>query len=88
MTNWPPSTSSQRARFRQQFLRRLYLDAVGRLSDARGKWLISLMIPSQASELVDRSCLELPEYADFWANKWADLLRPILSRGDQGDDES
>ena len=26
-------------------------------------------------QLVDR-LLERPEYADFWANKWADLLRP------------
>ena len=22
-------------------------------------------------------CLDRPEYADYWANKWADLLRPI-----------
>ena len=24
----------------------------------------------------DRRLLDRPEYADFWANKWADLLRP------------
>ena len=30
---------------------------------------------TSASELVD-ALLERPEYADHWANKWADLLRP------------
>ncbi|MCY3012535.1 MAG: DUF1549 and DUF1553 domain-containing protein [Planctomycetota bacterium] len=58
------------------FLRRLFLDAIGRLptpeevaefladerSDRRVRW-------------IDR-VLDQPEYADFWANKWADLLRP------------
>jgi len=31
--------------------------------------------PNKREKLVDR-LLERPEYADFWANKWADLLRP------------
>ena len=31
--------------------------------------------PTSGCELIDR-LLERPEYADFWANKWADLLRP------------
>ena len=31
--------------------------------------------PAKREELVDR-LLDRPEYADFWANKWADLLRP------------
>ena len=60
----------------QQFLRRLYLDAIGRLpkpeevvayqqdndSNKRSRWI--------------KSVLDQREYADFWANKWADLLRP------------
>jgi hypothetical protein len=59
-----------------QFLRRLFLDAIGRIPsldevnrylrddapDRRSRWV---------SEVLDR-----PEYADYWANKWADLLRP------------
>ena len=59
-----------------QFLRRLFLDAIGRIptadevtqylndadSDKRSRWI---------EKVLDR-----PEYADFWANKWADLLRP------------
>ena len=31
--------------------------------------------PDKRARLVDR-LLERPEYADYWANKWADLLRP------------
>ena len=31
--------------------------------------------PTERARLVDR-LLERPEYADYWANKWADLLRP------------
>ncbi|HEX5270420.1 MAG TPA: DUF1549 and DUF1553 domain-containing protein, partial [Gemmataceae bacterium] len=31
--------------------------------------------PDRRVKLVDR-LLERPEYADYWANKWADLLRP------------
>ena len=31
--------------------------------------------PDKREQLIDR-LLDRPEYADFWANKWADLLRP------------
>src|SRR5204863_8052298 len=31
--------------------------------------------PKKRAKLIDK-LLERPEYADFWANKWADLLRP------------
>src|SRR5207237_409828 len=31
--------------------------------------------PEKKSKLID-ALLRRPEYADFWANKWADLLRP------------
>jgi len=31
--------------------------------------------PNKRAKLIDR-LLERPEYADFWANKWTDLLRP------------
>src|SRR5262249_34673284 len=67
------------------FLRRAYLDAVGRLpspSEARA----SLHDPSPAKRdaLVDR-LIRLPEFADFWALKWADLLRnEEKTMGDKG----
>ncbi len=57
------------------FLRRAYLDAIGLpptpeesrrfLDDAR---------PDKRSRLIDE-LLERPEFADFWALKWCDLLR-------------
>ena len=59
-----------------QFVRRLFLDAIGRMpkpeefadyeQDSE---------PNKRSRWV-KSVLDRPEYADFWANKWADLLRP------------
>ena len=59
-----------------QFLRRLYLDAIGRLPSPDE--LIAYELdrePNKRSRWVT-SVLERPEYGDFWANKWADLLRP------------
>ncbi len=58
------------------FLRRAYLDVIGRLptpDDARA--FLTSTAPTKRAELID-SLLDRPEYADFWANKWADLLRP------------
>ncbi|MGV3771649.1 MAG: DUF1549 and DUF1553 domain-containing protein [Verrucomicrobiales bacterium] len=62
------------------FLRRSSLDAIGKLptpeqvqaflasneSDRRKRWIASL--------------LEDPAYADYWANKWSDLVRPNTLR--------
>lgn len=64
----------------EEFLRRSALDTIGVLptaeearaflasadSDKRSKWIEQL--------------LARPEYADYWANKWADLLRPNPDR--------
>ncbi|MEX2120885.1 MAG: DUF1549 and DUF1553 domain-containing protein [Pirellulales bacterium] len=58
------------------FLRRVYLDAIGRLptpGEVRA-WLADAD-PQKRDRLVD-ALLERDEYADYWANKWADLLRP------------
>ena len=58
------------------FLRRAYLDVIGRLptaDEARAFLLDSS--PQKRVALIDQ-LLERPEYSDFWANKWADLLRP------------
>lgn len=58
------------------FLRRVYLDVIGRLptpDEARG--FLAGTSPSKREELID-ALLDREEYADFWANKWTDLLRP------------
>lgn len=58
------------------FLRRAYLDVIGRLptSDEARAFLTSSAVDKRA-RLID-GLLERPEFADFWANKWVDLLRP------------
>jgi len=57
-------------------LRRLYLDIIGRLPtpDEVRSYLADTSSDKRA-KLID-ALLERPEYADHWANKWADLLRP------------
>ncbi|MEX0676861.1 MAG: DUF1549 and DUF1553 domain-containing protein [Pirellulales bacterium] len=58
------------------FLRRAYLDVIGRLpSPAEAREFLKSDAPTKREELVD-ALLARPEYADYWANKWADLLRP------------
>ena len=58
------------------FHRRAYLRAIGRLPtpDETRAFLVDVS-PDKRQTLIDR-LLDRPEYADFWANKWADLLRP------------
>ncbi len=57
------------------FLRRAYLDVCGILPTPREvKEFLKDKAPDKRSKLIDR-LLERPEYADFWALKWADLLR-------------
>lgn len=59
-----------------QFLRRIYLDGIGRLPSADEVLeYLADNEPDKRSRWVTR-VLERPEYADYWANKWADLLRP------------
>ena len=57
------------------FLRRVSLDITGRLPepDEVEKFLDN-NDPEKRGQLID-SLLTSPEYADFWALKWADLLR-------------
>ncbi len=58
------------------YLRRAYLDVIGRLpSPDEVRSFLSDTSPGKRARLVDR-LLERPEYADHWANKWVDLLRP------------
>lgn len=56
--------------------RRLYLDLIGRLpTPEETRTYLADQTADKRSRLIDR-LLDRPEYADFWANKWADLLRP------------
>jgi hypothetical protein len=59
------------------FLRRAFLDVVGRLprpDEARTFLADQSESGKKRAALVNR-LLELPEYADYWALKWSDLLR-------------
>ncbi len=57
------------------FLRRAFLDAIGRLPEpAEARAFLQDEDPAKRSKLVDR-LVERPEFADFWALKWADVLR-------------
>ncbi len=59
-----------------QYMRRVYLDAIGRLpTPSEVRSFLDDSATDKRTKLVDR-VLALPDYADFWANKWADLLRP------------
>jgi hypothetical protein len=58
------------------FHRRAYLDVIGRLpTPEETRAFLASSDPKKRVKLID-ALLERPEYADFWANKWADLLRP------------
>lgn len=57
------------------FVRRVYLDAVGRAPTAtEARAFIGDDHPEKRSRLIDH-VLHLDEFADFWALKWADVLR-------------
>lgn len=57
------------------FLRRVYLDVIGTLPTAReARDFIRDTSPSKRRVLIDRM-LGRPEFADYWAMKWSDLLR-------------
>ncbi len=57
------------------FLRRAYLDTLGLLPTvAEAREFLNDARPDKRARLIDR-LLERPEFADFWALKWSDLLR-------------
>ncbi|MGH7127017.1 MAG: DUF1549 and DUF1553 domain-containing protein [Planctomycetaceae bacterium] len=58
------------------FHRRAHLDIIGRLpTPEETRAFLADASPEKRERLIDR-LLERPEFADFQANKWADLLRP------------
>jgi len=66
----PPSAEADDA----TFLRRAYLDATGTLPQAeRVHAFLADKDLSKRAKLVDR-LLSSPEYVDYWAYKWSDLL--------------
>ncbi len=63
-----------------EFLRRSTLDTIGRLpTAAEAKAFFADSSPRKRQQWIDH-LLAHPAYADFWANKWADLLRPNPDR--------
>jgi hypothetical protein len=57
------------------FLRRVYLDVIGTLPTAQeATQFLADRDPAKRTALIDR-LLERPEFADYWAMKWCDLLR-------------
>lgn len=70
--NLTPSETASDATFH----RRVFLDIIGRLPtpDETRSYLAD-KDPKKREKLID-ALLQRPEYGDFWANKWTDLLRP------------
>jgi len=57
------------------FLRRAYLDTIGTLpAPGEAAKFLADRDPEKRSALIDR-LLERPEFGDYWAMKWCDLLR-------------
>jgi hypothetical protein len=58
------------------FLRRAHIDIIGRTPTAKEtRNYLADKSEDRRAKLIDR-LVDSPEFADHWANKWADLLRP------------
>jgi hypothetical protein len=67
----PPSDLADDA----TFLRRVYLDTIGTLpTAAEARAFLANKNADKRARLIDQ-VLERPEYADYWAMRWSDLLR-------------
>lgn len=63
-----------------EFLRRSTLDAIGMLpSPGETRAFLAEASPGKRQRWIEH-LLEHPAYADYWANKWADLVRPNPDR--------
>lgn len=70
-TGFPLSESCSDA----SFMRRAYLDVIGTLPTAEEvRRFLSNRSPDKRAKLID-DLLERPEFAEYWALKWCDLLR-------------
>jgi hypothetical protein len=59
----------------EEFLRRVYLDAIGTLpTPDEVRTFLADKSPDKRKKAIDR-VLDRPEFVDFWALKWGDLLR-------------
>ena len=68
--NLPPSAPCPDA----QFIRRIYLDAMGILPKAgEVKGFLADNSPEKRDALIEK-VLQRPEFVDYWAYKWSDLL--------------
>jgi hypothetical protein len=68
--NLPPSQQCTDA----EFLRRLYLDVAGILpTTAELERFLADTSPDRRAKAID-ALVERPEFVDFWAHKWSDLL--------------
>ncbi len=57
------------------FLRRVYLDTIGTLPTAEeARAFLANRAPDKRAHLID-ALLERPEYGDYWAMRWSDLMR-------------
>lgn len=59
-----------------KFIRRAYLRAIGRLPTPDETLAFLADDRTDKRDRLIDELLQRPEYGDFWANKWADLLRP------------
>ena len=58
-----------------EFVRRAYLDCVGRMPTSdEAKAFLADKDAKKREKLID-ALVDMPEFADFWALKWADVLR-------------
>ena len=57
------------------FLRRAFLDAIGRLPDPEETHAFLRSTDADKRDRIVDCLVERPEFAEFWALKWADLLR-------------
>ncbi|MFT3878722.1 MAG: DUF1549 and DUF1553 domain-containing protein [Gemmatales bacterium] len=68
----PPASAADET----TLLRRTYLDIIGRLpTPDEVRTYLQDKSSDKRTKLID-ALLSRPEYADYWANKWADLIRP------------
>ncbi len=59
----------------EEFLRRVFVDVIGQLpSVEETQKFLADTVPDKRAKLID-ALLERPEYAEYWALRWGDLLR-------------